>query len=134
MSYHQPPSGYNNVSEYQTSGIPWIYSGTVSGSTKIVFDFPFVTKSIVINNTGAATSFIIAGFTDFGMSNGRRIIVKGGTGPIQLDVRMGGIILQNSGTASDYSVTAALTTIPVKNMPDISKFPGYGMSAAFGGV
>ena len=62
MSVYTKSVGLRNVGSYQVSGTPWVtgsnlfhnvnYSGIANGEVKI--KFPFVTKSIMVENTGSA--------------------------------------------------------------------------------
>lgn len=117
-------SGYNNSTEYQASGIPWLYSITIVSPSKINLVFPFVTKNIVVMNSATSTNIASIGFTEKGIDNDRKIILKGGSS-ISLDVRMTNLYISGTTGTSSISVCAALTGIPVARAPDISKFPGY---------
>ena len=62
MSVYTKRVGLRNVGSYQVSGTPWVtgsnlfhnvnYSGITNGEIRI--KFPYVTKSIMVENTGSA--------------------------------------------------------------------------------
>lgn len=46
--------GVHNVGSFQSSGTPFLTGGFISSDTEHVLEFPFITKSFTLKNTGSA--------------------------------------------------------------------------------
>jgi hypothetical protein len=123
MSLDNPKSGFNSTAEFQSSGLPWVLSGTVS-STVVKYEFPKVTKDItIINNNTTAGQRLRVGFTQNGINGvgGAYYILINGGSSVTLNVRVKELYLLRD-TANDVStsVCANLTTINSIMMPSLT--------------
>lgn len=94
--------GLNHVGAYQVSGIPFVTSSNAS-----VINFPYVTKTIRIEN--GQTNALYIGFSANGVAATNYFRIPP-TGSLTLDVKATALYL--SGSSIAYSVAAALTGIP----------------------
>lgn len=120
MGLNNPKSGLNATSEYTISGLPWVYSDTIS-DTIVRYSFPKITKDVlIINNNTAANQRLRVGFTYNGISGSveaNYIIINGGS-DITLNVRVKDLyLLRDGGTDISTSVCANLTMIDSIMMP-----------------
>ena len=99
-------TGLDNVGSYQVAGIPYITSSNISNQ-ETQFSFPYITKSIVLTNTGSNDVY-------FRFSED----VDGhfklpGTTKVELDVKCSAIFISAS-TGTGVELHASLTNIPRK--------------------
>ena len=129
MSWKYYDVGLHNVGSYQVSGKPFLTSSTApaSGSTPLKITFPFVTKKIVLTNNQQTSNQDVR----FAMSaRGVRDEVsnyfvihpeKDGIGYLELDIKCTEIHLMSDASHTvDFSLYAALTSIPVERVTNIS--------------
>jgi hypothetical protein len=98
--------GLNHVGAYQVSGIPFVTS-----SNATVINFPYVTKTIRIEN--GQTNALYIGFSANGVAASNYFRIPP-TGSLTLDVKATALHL--SGTSLAYSVAASLTGIPTSSI------------------
>lgn len=110
---NNPEGGFNSAAEFQSSGLPWVTS-SVGGATPQRWSFPKVTRSIIVRNTvtGSGNNLLI-GFTQNGVQGSNNFVLPPGTQEV-FEVRVKELWVQGS---TNYSIFAALTTIPSRNMP-----------------
>ena len=137
MSVYTKRVGLRNVGSYQVSGTPWVTGsdGTAAFATNKTtrYQFPYVTKSLTIINTGAndirahfqsgsvtiaADGAQVAGSSsDMIHDNLHYITVPANNGSVTFDVKVKEIYLSNhSGGSSGYEIFAELTQIPTSSM------------------
>ena len=137
-------AGLRNVGSYQVSGTPWVTGSngslTYLTNNQIVrFQFPFITKSLTVINTGAndlrlhfqsgsgvttATNdgdlASSAGNSDV-MSGHHYITVPANRGSVTMDVKCKEIYLSNhSGGNTGYEIFAELTQIGTTRMYELT--------------
>ena len=121
--------GLWSVGSYQVAGKPFLTSSTApaSGSTPLKITFPFVTKKIVlINNQQTSNEDMRLAMSARGVrdevSNYFMVHAeKDGNGYLELDIKCTEIHLMSDGShTADFSVYAALTSIPVERVTNIS--------------
>jgi hypothetical protein len=98
--------GLNHVGAYQVSGIPFVTS-----SNATVINFPYVTKTITVEN--GQTNALYIGFSANGVAATNYFRIPP-TGSLTMDVKA--IALHLSGTSIAYSVAASLTGIPTSSL------------------
>lgn len=113
MALNYPTSGPNNVGEYQTSGLPWVTSSTVTDSPYLV-NFPMVTNQITFKATGGTIRF---GFTQNGV-NGSNFFTLTPSNSLTVDIRTKQLWIRSNavGTGS-YEILAGLTNIKWRDFP-----------------
>lgn len=120
MSLNSPRSGFNNTSEFQSSGLPWVRTQVIS-NTVVKYSFPKITKNIVVSNLNTAAANILrVGFTENGVNGveDNYYFLLGGGMSVELDVRVKELyLLRNDSTNITSSVHASLTTIDPIMMP-----------------
>ena len=125
----------NFVPNYQLSGIPFLTSSMSNevGNTPIQIQFPYVTKSVTIHNTGG--NDLRFGFTRHGLlgteTNNYFVLHAHNTNKddpaLTLDVRCKEMWFtgpQNSSTTS-FSLYAALTPISTGSFPTLTGSNGF---------
>lgn len=126
MSLNNPVLGEGYVPAYQISPVPFVTASNVAlGATKS-YAFPFVTKSIFVQNTAAATNVIAVAFTQNGLlpANSNFLILSGGQSLSQ-DVRTSALFISGAAGSATFSLMAGLTNIPVKNFLTVTGSNGY---------
>jgi hypothetical protein len=116
-------SGLNNTAEFVTSALPWVITGTTSGTDVITYNLPKITKNLIVANNASAGNYLRLGFTENGV-NGIEdkyyFNIDGGK-TIALDVRVKVINIRADVSGSlGFSVYAGLTTIDSIMMPLLS--------------
>lgn len=115
-----PTPGWNWTAEYQTSGIPFVTSSFGVDTNARRVDFDYVTRDIVIDNSG--TGALRVGFSYNGVNGiggDNYFLVRPGS-TVVLELRIKSIYFRaDTGTVS-YSMLAGCTTIPAKQMPHLS--------------
>jgi hypothetical protein len=119
---HQPGySGPMNAAEYTASGVPFSEqvtapSGAIGAETTAAVNFPFITSELYVKNDGLGE--VAFGWTNFGTLNSTNRHVLKPAEAISMRIRCKTLYVTSvSGSASDVSVTAALTIIPAKSFP-----------------
>jgi len=119
MSLNNPSSGFFSTPEFQTSGLPWVITGSTSTTEVIRYTFPKVTKSIVINNF-TSNKLLRVGFTNNGINGvgGKYYFTVPGLTVVTLDARVTEFYVRaDTSDTIDFSMYAALTTIDNRFMP-----------------
>ena len=122
MSLAAPRPGFNSLSDYAISGLPWVTSSVGSTSTTQRWDFHKITKEIKVNNSATSGS-IMVGFTSAGMLDGHNYIIPP-SGSETFNVRTTSLFIRANDGAPRYSVFASLTTIDKGEMPPFSSSNG----------
>ena len=96
--------GLGNVGSYQVAGMPYITSSNVLNQEK-EFSFPYITKSIILHNTGSNDIYFrfsqdVVGH--FKLPSSKRV---------ELDVKCSSIFISAS-TGTGVELHAGLTNIP----------------------
>jgi len=126
----------NYVPNYQLAAIPFVTSsaaGEVKNGSTTEIHFPFVTKYLKINNTGAEP--LKVGFTNTGVSAAAGtaasnffIIPNAAAGDVciqEFDVRCKSIFFRSTTNTTDFSLFAGLTPIGSGSFPELSSANGF---------
>jgi len=127
MSSNIYTAGLNNVGSYQVSGIPYATGSlnvNAGGLTGIKIEFPYVTRWVEILNNDTAND-VYVGFSSLGVKGTNHFTVQkrgsnayGDPTSHVLDLKITELWL--SGAATNISVVAGLTNIPVQRVTNIS--------------
>jgi hypothetical protein len=110
-------AGLSNVGSYQVSGIPFL-SGTLDATNGLLIDFPYVSRWVVIHNSGTV------GGPGLNISlnvntNVNLYTLQAGQQSPRLELKLTGLALEG-GVAGGVSVIAGLTNLPVSRINNIS--------------
>ncbi len=120
MALYNPKSGFSNTSEFQASSLPWVVTGTTSGTTVIKYSFPCVSKTITVNNLESTSKKLRIGFTENGINavGGNYYFLIDSGSSVTLDARVTEFYVRSDSSNSiSHSVYAGLTTIDKTMMP-----------------
>lgn len=113
---NNPEGGFGSAAEYQSSGLPWVTS-SVGSSTPQRWQFPKVTRCVTIRNTTTSPgAYVQVGFTQNGVQGTNRFSIPAGQQEL-FEVRCKEIWISAISGSAEYSIFAALTTIPARGMP-----------------
>ena len=119
MGLKDPRVGFNSVTEFMGSGLPWVISGS-AGSTVTRHQFDKITKRIIIKNHESVGTILRVGFTENGVNGvgGQYYFGIDGGDIFEIDARIKEIFLKRNGSDDvDYSLFAELTMIDSNMMP-----------------
>jgi len=119
MGLKDPRIGFNSVTEFMGSGLPWVISGSAT-STVTRHRFDKITKRITVKNHEAAGTKLRVGFTENGVNGveGQFYFGVDGGDLFEFDARIKEVfILRDGATDVDYSLYAELTMIDSDMMP-----------------
>jgi hypothetical protein len=120
MSELRYQAGLSNVGSYQISGIPWAsssISAPISSGTPANVEFPFITKSIIVKNTGASGGpSVKVGFSENGVK-GTNYFLLAPSESFAADLRVTNLYVLSAGAATTVSIIAGLTGIAINNLP-----------------
>lgn len=106
---NNPRPGFNSTPEYQSSGVPYVVSGSVT-TTPVVYEFPMVTRAITVANNSAAGTVLEIGFTQNGVNLTNRFPLDGKQVQ-RFEVRVRDLWLRAESAAVNYGFLAELTGI-----------------------
>lgn len=119
MGMNEPRIGYNSVTEFMGSGLPWVTSGT-AGATATSYKFDKITKRVIITNHESGGKHLRVGFTLNGIDGveGNYFFRVDGGNTFEFDARVKEIYLKRDG-ANDisFSMYAELVGIDATMMP-----------------
>ena len=107
--------GLRNVGSYQVAGTPYLTASSINDEEKI-FSFPYVTKRILVHNTGSADLYLY-----FSGSSINKLILPS-TKKLDMDVKCTSIYVSSSA-ATGMQMLAEVTNIPIGRM---YSFDGLG--------
>lgn len=120
MGMKDPRIGYNSVTEFMGSGLPWVTSSyALSGSAVTSYKFDKITKRLSVwNHESSAGKHLRVGFTANGVNNGNYFLIDGGQS-FEFDARIKEIFLRSHDNNDNpwYSVYAELIGIDSDMMP-----------------
>lgn len=116
MSLNNARPGIHFVPEYQSSGLPAVFSGSVSTTPQVV-EFDMVTRAITVTNNSAATNFLLVGYSSNGVQFGTNSFPLNGGNSIRMEVRVKDLWLKSQTGTVNYGIMAELTTIERSKMP-----------------
>jgi hypothetical protein len=122
MGMNEPRIGYNSVTEFMGSGLPWVISGT-AGSSATSFQFEKISKHIIIKNHESAGKYLRVGFTLNGINGvGANYFFRvDGGDTFEFDARIKEIYLKRDGGSDiSFSMYAELVGIDATMMPQLT--------------
>lgn len=114
MSTYHLNQGLNHVGSYQVSGVPFIYSSTITAGNSETVEFPKVTKVVYVENLGSTNPLTIS----FSTSPLAKVIIPAGDS-IEMTVKSGSITVE-SAAGTTYQIYASLTSIPRERIAGIT--------------
>lgn len=114
---HNPKPGFHFVSEYQSSGLPFVTS-SVATSTAQRIDFPKVTRAITIRNLDGQNGLHV-GFTRAGILGSNKFTLSVSSSE-RFEVRVKNVWLQSGGGNANFSLLGELTLINSEDMPNLT--------------
>lgn len=119
MGLKDPRIGYNSVTEFMGSGLPWVTSSVVLANATYSYNFPKITKRVFVwnHNTGS-NIHIRVGFTKNGVELGNYFKIAGGE-QFEFDARIRQIFLRSDTAVDNHpiSIYAELVGIDSDMMP-----------------
>ena len=110
MTYNT--SGYSFTPEYQTSGLPFLTSSVLTGTSALYIAFPMVTRDITVGAISGSAKFA---FTALGLVGSNNFTVPSGMIKT-FDFRVKEMWI----TGSSFSLAAGLTCIPTASAPTLT--------------
>lgn len=110
--------GIGNTSSFQSSGIPWVKTETISSGNSTSMSFNLVTKFIsVTNGNSTAGENLKVAFSTAGLTSNYFLVGPGQT--VTLEVKVTDVYLAPAGAyAVVASLAAGLTNIDASQVPD----------------
>ncbi len=115
MPLGNPEAAIGFAAEFQSSGLPWVTSSLASPGTVQRWNLPKVSRSLLVRNLTNST-FLVVAFTANGAIGTNRYLIPGGASEL-FETRVKEVYVTAVSGSCDYSLFAALTTVPPKNMP-----------------
>jgi hypothetical protein len=122
MGMKDPRIGYNSVTEFMGSGLPWVTSSIATGGTTLNYKFSKITKRLSVWNHETSTSkHIRVGFTKNGVEKGNYLLIDSGQ-TFEFDARIKEIFIRADDPADNppFSVYAELIAIDADMMPQLT--------------
>ena len=119
--------GEGYVPAYQMSASPWVTSSQVSLGSTVQLDFPFATRFLIVQNTGASNTALAVGFTQNGLKTANsNYFILSGSESFSGELRTDRIFISGSGgTTNNFTLLAGLTFIPSKMLTTITGSNGF---------
>jgi len=119
MPLDNPQGGIGYAAEFQSAALPWITSSIApTQGSPARWDFPYVTRFINVVNLGTGTMSI--GATWSGVANTNNKVFIPVNSSLTFEWRVSSIFVQGESGNPQYSLAVGLTTIPSRNMPQLS--------------
>lgn len=119
MGLKDPRIGYNSVTEFMGSGLPWVTSSIVLANQTYSYNFPKITKRVFVwnHNTGSNVH-VRVGFTKNGVELSNYFKIDGGS-HFEFDARIKEIHLRSDTNVDNHpvSIYAELVGIDADQMP-----------------
>ena len=119
MSSNIYSSGIANVGSYLVSGTPYLTGATVANATETIYEFPRVTKRIVVANVDTSHDLEVY----FSASSTAPLKIPAGK-KIDMDVKCAHIYMKGSGGDADMQMYAEITSIPTGSMYSLAGLSG----------
>jgi hypothetical protein len=105
--------GENHVPAYQMSASPFVTSSNVSlGQVKEIGFGGYVSRFIIVKNTGATSTVLSVGFTENGLKPANsNFFVLSGSESFAAEMRVDRVFVSGSSGAPTFSVVAGLTGV-----------------------
>lgn len=119
MGMETPRIGYNSVTEFMGSGLPWVTSSVVLPNVTYGYNFPKITKRVFVwnHNTGS-NIHIRVGFTKNGVEMANYFKIDAGE-QFEFDARIKELYLRSDTSIDSHpvSIYAELIGIDASMMP-----------------
>lgn len=118
MGMRDPRIGYNSVTEFMGSGLPWVTSSIAVGGNTYNYRFAKITKRVFVWNHDATGSHVRVGFTQNGVENSNYFMIDGGQ-TFEFDARIKEIFVRSHDPSDSptFSLYAELVGIDADQMP-----------------
>tara|TARA_R110002110_G_scaffold98645_7_gene252427 strand:- start:1406 stop:1792 length:387 start_codon:yes stop_codon:yes gene_type:complete len=118
MKFNQYDVGLRNAASYQVSGWPWVTGSTLVVGEERVVNFPMVTKSITVIQSGSGELRLhFAATASGGVVQGNHYIsLNADKDSVSLNVKCKRLYMTCVGAAASYEVAAELTNINTDRM------------------
>lgn len=120
MGLKDPRIGYNSVTEFMGSGLPWVTSSIATGGTTYNYRFQKITKRLSVwNHDSTAGNHIRVGFTKNGIEkSGNYLLVDAGQ-TFEFDARVKEVFIRSDDglVSPPFSIYAELIGIDADMMP-----------------
>ena len=126
VSYPGHGVGLRNVGSYQVSGEPFLTGSTINTGEEVSVEFPFVSRSVTIINSGSAKLRVHFNSTSSGrVIDGRHFITLDGDDEnVTFNVKCKNVFVtcpsDGNGTNTGFECFAELTNIPARRMYDLT--------------
>jgi hypothetical protein len=119
MRYLQ--QGVNSVAAYQVSGIPWI-TGSAAVAAETKFEFPTVSRTITVINSGSAPLLIhFNSSSDGNVIGGHHYVTLPGDGDsFTFNVKSKEVFVTPVGGSTGVEIVAELTSVPARDFPQLT--------------
>ena len=124
---NNPYFGEGYVPAYQLSPSPWVTSSQVTLGSTVQLDFPQVTRSLIVQNTGATNTAIAVAFTQNGLkpANSNYFILSG-TNSFSAELRVDRLFISGAvGATVPFTVIAGLTPIQRRDFLVVTGSSGF---------
>ena len=120
MGLKDPRIGFNSVTEFMGSGLPWVTSSIATGGITYSYTFPKITKRLSIwNHDTAAGKHLRVGFTKNGIEKtGNYLLVDAGQA-FEFDARVKEVFVMSDDVTDNppFSIYAEPIGIDADMMP-----------------
>lgn len=124
---NNPYFGEGYVPAYQLSPSPWVTSSQVTLGSTVQLDFPQVTRSLIVQNTGATNTAIAVAFTQNGLKSANsNYFILSGTNSFSSELRVDRLFISGAvGATVPFTVIAGLTPIQRKDFLIVTGSNGF---------
>lgn len=122
MPIKDPRIGFNSVTEFMGSGLPWVTSSIATGATVNQYNFQKITKRVFVwNHSTGSNVHLRVGFTENGVNLGNYFMIDGGQS-FEFDSRIKSVFIRAADPADtiSFSVFAELIGIDATQMPQLT--------------
>ena len=122
MGLKDPRIGFNSVTEFMGSGLPWVTSSIATGTTVYNYKFQKITKRLSVwNHATGSGEHLRVGFTLNGINRSNYLMIDGGQA-FEFDSRVKEIFVKVDDPADTikFSLFAELIGIDSDMMPQLT--------------
>lgn len=122
MGLKDPRVGFNSVTEFMGSGLPWVTSSIATGATVYSHSFQKLTKRLSVwNHATGSGEHLRVGFTKNGIEAGNHLKIDASQ-TFEFDSRLKEVFIRADDPADtiSYSVYAELIGIDADQMPQLT--------------
>jgi len=122
MGLRDPKIGFNSVTEFVGSGLPWVTSSIATGTSVNRYNFSKITKRVSVwNHATGSGEHLRVGFTENGTNAGNHLKIDASQ-TFEFDARLKEIFIRVDDPADtiSFSVYAELIGIDADQMPQLT--------------